>query len=315
MVENIEEAFLGLREQGRSSVSVERFAQDARTLENMLIEAEAVLGSPSGWRIPFFASLLILLRESLESALLVLLLLGLARRAGAARDVGAVHAGWSAAVIAGLITWLATGAIIAMGGASRELVEGVISLTAAVVLVYASHFVLARLDAKRRVEALRERFRSASPAQRYWVLFFLGFVAVYREVFEVVLFLRALLVEAPEARRFVALGSAAGVASSGLVILAVRTLGRRMNPGMVLGGSGALLCGLAIILTGKGIHALQEAGFVGVSRIGVPRIEWLGLYPTLQTVAAQTLTVAIIVVVAAGGTHALRRAAETGVAP
>ena len=39
---------------------------------------------------------------------------------------------------------------------------------------------------------------------------------------------------------------------------------------------------------GKGFHSLQESGWVSVT--GIPslfRIDWLGIYPTLETILAQ----------------------------
>jgi len=50
---------------------------------------------------------------------------------------------------------------------------------------------------------------------------------------------------------------------------------------------------LAVILTGKGIAALQEAGWLNASVITVPRVDLLGIYPSLQSVGAQ-LTVAAL---------------------
>ena len=51
---------------------------------------------------------------------------------------------------------------------------------------------------------------------------------------------------------------------------------------------------LAVVLAGKGIAALQEAGWLPVSVIEFPRIALLGIYPTLQGVATQLLVVAVL---------------------
>ena len=48
---------------------------------------------------------------------------------------------------------------------------------------------------------------------------------------------------------------------------------------------------------GKGVAGLQEAGIIGVQPWAwVPRIEVLGLFPTMQTVLAQAIAVAILVI-------------------
>ena len=52
--------------------------------------------------------------------------------------------------------------------------------------------------------------------------------------------------------------------------------------------SAALIAILAVVLAGKGLAALQEAGMIGVTPLaGWPRSPMLGLFPTLETLAAQ----------------------------
>jgi len=48
-----------------------------------------------------------------------------------------------------------------------------------------------------------------------------------------------------------------------------------------------LLYGLAIVLAGHGIAALQEAGWIPATSVSLFRIEWLGIYPTWQGLALQ----------------------------
>ena len=51
--------------------------------------------------------------------------------------------------------------------------------------------------------------------------------------------------------------------------------------------SSLLVSALAVVLSGKGIAGLQEAGWLPISPVPSPRIELLGLYPSWQTLAAQ----------------------------
>src|SRR5262249_13362900 len=153
---------------------------------------------------------------------LIMLLLGLARRAAAeeqaARDTRAVHAGWLGAVAVGAITWFASGPLVALGGARRELIEGIVGLVAAAGLLLTGHFGPARLDARHRVEAIKRRLVAApSGARRRLALAGLAFVAVYREAFEVVLFLRAIALESGASGA----GVLGGVAAGGLLLVGV----------------------------------------------------------------------------------------------
>ena len=187
-----------------------------------------------------------------------------------------------------------------LGGARRELTEGIVALLAALVLLATGHWVLARLDARNRVDALQRRFSAAGLGRRRWVLFSLAFVAVYREAFEVVLFLRAITLDAGAERAplAVAAGAGAGALVCVAVVVLLSQVGRRLKPGPLLTASGTLLCALAVILVGKGVRALQEAGVLGIQPLRLPRVEWLGLFPSVQSVGAQLLVLGAIAAIA-----------------
>ena len=52
--------------------------------------------------------------------------------------------------------------------------------------------------------------------------------------------------------------------------------------------SSILMAVLAVVLAGKGVSAIQEAGLVGITPVhGVPRIDLVGLQPSVQVIAAQ----------------------------
>ena len=303
LVTTIEEEVLGLRESIARGVPVATFGTDLDVLEVRLDAVEARLSGGNSDTTIFIAALVVILREGVESFLLIALLLGLAARAGGPTDRKAVHAGWIVALGAGVVTWLASGIVERVGGGNRELLEGVVALGAVVVLLYAGHFVLARLDAQRRIAGLKRRFARVSARRRFAILFSLGFVALYREAFEVVLFLRAIALGATGAGAPLGLGVVAGVALCVVAVILMRRFGRRLPPGTILNIAGGLLCLLAVVLAGKGARSLQEAGTIGVDAFAGPRIDWLGIYPTRETIAAQVVTIAAIVVVAVLGTR------------
>jgi high-affinity iron transporter len=310
LVTRIEWGFISLRKQSREGVSASDFAGGAVALRSDLSTAEAALAGTEDRVMPFVAAGLILLREGLESALLISLLIGLVRQAGERRDVMVAHLGWISALALGAVTWFASAWVIRMGGVQREVIEGGVTLIAAAALVYAGHFVLAGADAGRRVRRLKVRIASGSASGRFLMLFGLAFVAVYREAFEVVLFLQAVLVQNPGSGWLVLTGSLAGLAVCLVLAVGIIRLGARLNPSRVLTGTGALLCAFAVVMVGKGLHALQEAGVVGIRYFAVPRIDWLGVYPTVQTVGSQLLLLAAITLLAVAAHTRLRSAAR-----
>ncbi len=117
---------------------------------------------------------------------------------------------------------------------------------------------------------------------------------VYREVFETILFYAALLDRTKRGGQVLA---GAGTAIGFLVAIAWAMLrySRKLPIGKLLNYSAILIAILAVVLIGKGIAGLQEAGMVGITPWPfVPRIEMLGVFPASQPLIAQFLLIVII---------------------
>lgn len=69
--------------------------------------------------------------------------------------------------------------------------------------------------------------------------------------------------------------------------------------------SAMLMAVLAVVLAGKGVAALQEAGMLDLHPLALPRLEWLGFFPTIEGVVAQ---LAAILTLAFGFVTASRKA-------
>ena len=79
-------------------------------------------------------------------------------------------------------------------------------------------------------------------------------------------------------------------AALALVVIAWAMLrySQRLPIGQFFRYSAFLIAVLAVVLIGKSVSALQEAGYLPITWFeGGLRIELLGLYPTLQGIAAQ----------------------------
>jgi high-affinity iron transporter len=257
-----------------------------------LLEKADVRG-PGGALVAFVAALVIALREGVEAALLVAALLALLRKAGRTGEARAVHFGWAAALGAGALTWWASGALLGVSGASREMVEGALQLVTAALLLYASHWLLAAASARRLVSFLSTRTLQAGSAL---VVFGLAFAAIYREMFEVVLFFRGLLLESPGESGSVALGASVGLLALVALVAAFQRLGRRLKPRPLLLSCGVLLCLLAVLMVGNGVRALQQVGLVPLTVWGGFEVRALGLYATREGLLSQALVLLVLVV-------------------
>ncbi|MEO7177579.1 MAG: FTR1 family protein, partial [Allosphingosinicella sp.] len=211
----------------------------------------------------FLGAFTILLREGLEALLIVVAMLAFLRKADRAEMVRPVHWGWIAALIAGFATWWAATHFLSVSGASRELTEGFGSILAAVILLFVGIWMHGKAQADEWQRYIREKVGAALSKKSAWFLFLLAFVAVYREVFETILFFAALSSEG----RIGALiaGAAAGLALLAVIALLMLRFSRTLPIAKFFSYSSILIAVLAVVLAGKGVAALQEAGLLGVA--------------------------------------------------
>ncbi|MFL5432273.1 MAG: FTR1 family protein [Myxococcales bacterium] len=292
LVVEIEQQFLALRASldGRQAGGGDP-AAIVSTLDSLLERADT--HGPGGTLVAFVAALAIALREGVEAALLVAALLAILRKAGRSRDASAVHFGWMAALALGAVTWWATGALlVGMSGAKRELVEGIGQLVTAALLLYGSHWLLAAASAKRIVSFLSEHaVRAASSA----VVFGLAFAAIYREMFEVVLFFRGLLLESPGQGGAVALGAFCGLIALVALVAVFQKVGKRLRPRPLLLTCGVLLCVLAVLMVGNGVRALQEVGALPLTVWTGFEVRTLGIYGTREGLLSQAIVLLVLI--------------------
>jgi high-affinity iron transporter len=244
----------------------------------------------AGASVSFLAALAIALREGFEISLLVAALLAFVRRSGHGEHAPLVHLGWAAAVPAGIVTWFLVGR--ALAGAERELTEGILTLVAASMLLFVSHFVLGRLESRRWLRFLERKTVGAAPTP--WPLAAVAFVAAYREAIEIVLFFRALY--SPDRALAIVAGAATGVALLAVLVFGMAQLGRRLDPRPVMLASGLLLTALAVSLVGQGIRSLQTGGYLSLTPTRLPSVPLVGLYTTAEGLGVQACVIALVVV-------------------
>ncbi|WP_336808123.1 FTR1 family protein [Fulvimonas yonginensis] len=273
----------------------------------LLQRAQATLaGGSADAASAFVGAWTILVREGLEALLVVVALLAFLRKAERPAMLRYVHAGWTLALLAGFATWAVASYAVAISGAGRELTEGLSSLFAAAVLLCVGLW-MHRKSVGGRWQAYLKAKMAATLDRSAWFLFGLAFLSVYREVFETILFYVAMWNEGP--RTWLLGGIAVGALTLAVLAWVLLRTSRRLPLGKFFSASSVLIALLAVVLTGKGIAALQEAGWIGVHVAPLPRIELLGIYPTWQSVLAQAV---VALVLATGYALNLRRTPQQG---
>ncbi len=273
----------------------DNLANRALVLNGLFDDAEAALApSASSSASTFLGAFTILLREGMEALLIVVAMIAFLRKAERSEVLPYVHGGWAGALAAGLLTWVVATYAIGISGASRELTEGFGSLFAAVVLLSVGIWMHGKAQADQWQRYIREKMTHALSGRSAWFLFGLAFVVVYREVFETILFYAALWTQGNGGALLA--GAGAAVAVLGVIAWAMLRYSRQLPIAKFFAYSSWLMAGLTVVLAGKGVAALQEAGIIDIAPIAdAPRLSILGLFPTWQSIVAQLLMALAIV--------------------
>ena len=294
LMAQVEQAMAGFRQAIVRGESAEQLRARMSHAERLLGEAELALSPEAESGVAtFLGAFAILLREGLEAILVVIAMIAFLRKAERTEALPYVHAGWVAALAAGAGTWAVATYAIGISGASRELTEGFGSLLAAVILLSVGIWMHGKAQADEWRRYIAARMQGALSRGSAWFLFGLAFLVVYREVFETILFYAALWTS--DNGGTILAGALAAVAVLAAIAWAMLRFSRKLPITQFFQWSAILIAVLAVVLAGKGVGALQEAGVIGVTPLsGIPRITILGLFPTAEAIGAQVFTLAAI---------------------
>ncbi len=286
----IEKEMISFRETAKKG-SVEQLEEIQDRLVVLLNEAKETLSTTGMSKgAAFFGSFIILLREGVEAILVLAAIMAALIKTGRREAMKYIHIGWISAVVLGIITWWVADNLIQISGASRELTEGIAALAAAAILVYVGFWLHNASHSKRWKEFVGHRIDNAMEGGTLWVLATVAFLAVYREMFETVLFYQAMWVQIDSgSEQSFLMGILAALALLVVISVLVYKMGVRLPIKQFFQINAILLFLLAVVFTGQGISALQEAGIVSTSLLNFPRIEVLGVYPTAQSLGLQLL--------------------------
>src|SRR4051812_42663795 len=160
----------------------------------------------------------------------------------------------------------------------------------------------------------RKSLLATDPARKnghsrlWWGLVLLGFTSLYREGFEVVLFLQSYNLRL--GGHVVLKGALLGLLLSGMVAVLTFVLQRRLPYRKMLITTGVLLGVVLLVMVGEQAQEMQLAGWIG--RTEIPAVAavippwmgmWFAVFPTYETLACQAIAAVLVI----GSYYAARR--------
>ena len=237
---------------------------------------------------------IIVFREGLEAVLILAALM--ASFKGAQRRLRRpMWLGVAAALVASAATWVVAQTImtgLARYGEKLSAVVGLIAIGMLLVILnwffhktyWTGH--LAGLHGKKQAMLVGGGVAFA----QLLALGTLGFTSVYREGFETVLFVQALVLATDVAT--VLTGVLIGIAATVLVGFAVFGLERKLPQKKMLMLTGLMVTWVLVVMVGTTVQIMQTVGWIPVTPIAGLRLPywsgvWFGVYPTWEGVLLQ----------------------------
>ncbi|AYD90048.1 FTR1 family iron permease [Actinomyces lilanjuaniae] len=293
-------------------------AEQARLLTTMLAEDAAALDGGAGEISPvraflsgsFGQAFLILLREGLEAILVVAAVIAYLVKAGMRNRVRYIYLGVALGLAASGVVALLFSVLFNSASAHQEVLEGVVALAAMVMLLFTSSWMLSKSSVESWNRYIKDRTEASVSQGGVWALASLSFLAVFREGAETVMFYQALLALDPGGSASVWQGFAAGAAALVAIFLLIRFTSVRIPLRPFFLVTSAMMAVLVVVFAGGGVHALLEGDVVPATYIeGWPTYDYLGVYPYVETLAAQAAMAVVVVGLALVSAVRRRRAA------
>ena len=251
-------------------------------------------GTDEGAITMFWQSFIIILREGFEAILVVGAVVAFLIKSGNRERLRSVWIGTLLGVVASAITAVILRTVLAAIPVSSEIVEAVSLLVAVVVLFSVSYWLISKVEAQKWETFIRGQVSVALERGSGGALVLIAFLAVYREGAETALFYQALFSQAHGAVLPLTLGIVTGSVALGVVFVLFYRFGVKIPMRTFFAATSLLLYYMAFVFAGRGIRELQEGNVLPMTPLPhVPDIPWLGLFPTVETIAVQSLLLAL----------------------
>ena len=278
-------------------------AETREALDAALADAEQAVGAgPTSDFAVVSNTAIIVFREGLEAVLiLAALMAGMTGAQAGLRKPLLVGAG--VAFLASIVTWGIAQTVLGSLSRYGEKLEAIVSLIAIGVLLLILNWFYHRVYWNEHLAELHGKKKKilgigvGAGAATLIGLGMLGFSSVYREGFETVLFLQAIVLEAGAG--MVLVGVAIGLAATLAVGLLTIRLQRRLPHKKMLMATGLLILWVLVVMVGTTVQTMQVVGWVPVTPVEGLQLPywaglWFGIFPTWEGLFAQAAATAFV---------------------
>lgn len=316
-VSQVEYQFKMTRKTMRDGGSDKEIKQLVDDLKSWIVKDAAILDGGASGNVNGFTKLvtssagqafLILIREGLEALLVVAAVIAYLVKSGNKRFAKWIYLGVVAGLAgSGLVAVLFT-FLFGGSGPIQEISEGVCALIATLMLLWTSNWMLNKSSVEAWNNYIRNKTEAVVAGAQSKVesgqglglgmvtsLAMLSFLAVFREGAETVIFYESIYSMSQDAHGMW-VGGLTAAAVLIVIFLILRFTSVKIPIGPFFLVTSILMAALVVIFAGGGIHALIEGDLIEGTYLSiVPTNDWIGLYPYVETIAAQVIAAIAVV--------------------
>jgi high-affinity iron transporter len=276
---------------GQSAPAAEITAS-RKALDAELAAAQAALAGNNAPISVASNAAIIVFREGLEAVLILASLMGSMKIGQQRRFRRPLWWGAAGALLASALTWLLARELLTSLARYGERLEAVVSLIAIGVLLLITNWFFHKVYWTGWIANFHTKKRQliGGNVGQWLGLALLGFTSIYREGFETVLFLQALVLEAGGG--VVLSGVALGLGGTLLIGFVVFALQAKLPYKKMLIATGVMIGAVLLQMVGNTAHVMQVVGWMPIHPIRWLELPywvgmWFGLYATWEGISLQ----------------------------
>lgn len=269
-------------------------------LDSELTTAQEMLAAGSAPAAIVTNASVIVFREGLEAVLILASLMGSLKTGENRKYRRPLWWGTILALVVTVFTWLLAHGILMALARFGEKLEAIVSLIAIGVLLLITNWFFHQLYWTDWLAGFHSQKRRLLNGETGLMagLVMLGFTSIYREGFETVLFLQALVLEG--SLSVVLGGVAIGLAATVLVGTITFMVQARLPYKKMLIVTGVMIGGVLLVMVGNTVHVLQVVGWLPIhtiSQLSLPYWTglWFGFYPTWEGILLQIAAAVFVI--------------------
>lgn len=214
-----------------------------------------------------------------------------------------IAAGAGLGLLATVATWFVAIAVLSQINAPALAIQAATGLLAIVVLLVIMNWFFHKIYwtgwislHNRRKKNLMKSAAEGERSRTMWGLVVLGLTAMYREGFEVVLFLQSIRLQVGST--VVLEGVAVGLALTGVVGALTFFAHHRLPYKKMLILTGVMLGAVLVVMVGEEVQEMQLAGWLTTTNLALPIPDWMGLwfavFANVESLVAQALAIVFV---------------------